>query len=138
MRVALALLAAILAAPAFADEVDPGTGSELRAVITRQIEAFGRDDAATAESFASPGIRSKFGDAATFLQMVHRAYQPLINPRSTKFDPPKPGPDGGIVQTVAIVAADGSVWTAVYSFDQIEGRWQITGCILLHAPETSA
>ena len=106
-------------------------------MITAQIEAIGRGDAAAAQSFASPGIKQKFPDPPQFLEMVQRSYAPLVHPKSTHFE--SAGDTGlGPTEKVTIVDSAGVVWTAVYTFEQVDGQWRITGCALLKAPDTSA
>ena len=46
----------------------------VREVIEAQLDAFKRDDAQRAFSFAAPGIRQMFGTAENFLQMVRSSY----------------------------------------------------------------
>ena len=119
-----------------AAEVDKATQDKLQSIITQQIDAFGRDDAAVAQSFAAPGIKDKFPDAKDFNAMVHRSYAPLIHPKSTRFD--ATGQAGaGAAQTVTIVDADGQAWTALYSFEQIDGQWRINGCVLVKEQSTT-
>ncbi len=116
---------------------DTAADPEIQTVITTQIDAFGRDDAAQAESFASEGIRSKFPDASSFLGMVKQSYPALVRPRSTHFEPTTTS-DSGTVQKVTVVDANGGVWTAVYTLEKVDGHWVISGCALLKTPETSA
>ena len=116
---------------------DAGADPEIQTVITTQIDAFGRDDAAQAESFASEGIKSKFPDASSFLGMVKQSYPALVHPRSTHFEPTMTS-DSGTVQKVTVVDANGGVWTAVYTLEKVDGHWVISGCALLKTPETSA
>ena len=116
---------------------DAGADPEIQSVITTQIDAFGRDDAAQAESFASDGIKSKFPDAGSFLGMVKQSYPALVHPRSTHFEPTMTS-DSGTVQKVTVVDANGGVWTAVYTLEKADGHWVISGCALLKTPETSA
>jgi hypothetical protein len=127
--------ALILAGPSLrtarAEDIDATTRDNLRSIITQQLEAFGRDDAATAESFAAPGIRLRWPDPKDFAAMVRQSYAPLINPRSTHFD--ETGSTGlGPMQKMTIIDHDGSAWTAVYSFEQVDGQWRINGCVLVH------
>ena len=66
---AFVLLAALLiglAVPARAAN-DVATA---QAIINSQVEAFGRDDAAKAYSYAAPAIRSLFPQPEMFLSMV--------------------------------------------------------------------
>ena len=116
---------------------EAGADPEIQTVITTQIDAFGRDDAAQAESFASEGIKSKFPDASSFLGMVKQSYPALVRPRSTHFEPTMTS-DSGTVQKVTVVDANGGVWTAVYTLEKVDGHWVISGCALLKTPETSA
>jgi hypothetical protein len=68
--VLLVALVAGLAAPARAgDDV-----AAAQTVIRAQVDAFGRDDAATAYSYAAPAIRSMFPQADIFIGMVKRKY----------------------------------------------------------------
>ena len=133
---ALGLLAALaLATPGLA--AGAAADPDVQSTITSQIEAFDQGDAVKAESFASPAIQTMFPDPSGFFGMVKQSYAPLIHPRSTHFEPTVAAPDG-TVQHVTIVAADGVVWTAVYSLQKIDGRWAISGCVLLKSPDSSA
>lgn len=136
---ALATAACLAAsAPAArADSVDKATQDALQSVITQQLDAFGRDDAATAQSFAAPGIKQKFPDADAFNAMVHQSYAPLIHPRSTHFE--QAGTTAlGPIEKVTIVDDKGQVWTAIYSFEQVDGQWRINGCALVREQSTDA
>ncbi len=131
---ALILLAGLgLAAPARAAGADP----EIQSTITSQIEAFDQGDAVKAESFAAPGIKTLFPDPSSFFGMVKQSYAPLIHPRSTHFEPTVTSPEG-TVQHVTIVDTNGVVWTAVYSLEKVDGRWAISGCVLVKSPDSSA
>lgn len=130
------LLAAVLAAlPSRAAET--GADPDIQAIITAQIDAFTQGDALRAESFASPGIKALFPDASAFYGMVKQSYAPLVHPRATHFEPTVTRGDG-TVQHVTVTDADGAVWTAVYTLEKVDGRWAISGCILVKSPETSA
>ncbi len=132
----LALSAALaLAGPAFAAEA--GADPEIQSTITSQIDAFNQGDATRAESFASPGIKTLFPDASSFFGMVQQSYAPLIHPRSTHFEPTVTS-ERGTVQHVTVVDTKGVVWTAVYTLEKVDGRWAISGCVLLKSPETTA
>ncbi len=116
---------------------DAAAGKDFQAIIAAQIDAFGRGDAATGYSFASPGIQAKFPDAGQFLAMVRQSYPPLFHPRSTHFD--AAGATAlGPMQSVTIVDSNGVAWTAVYTFEQVDGKWKITGCSLLKVPDIGA
>jgi hypothetical protein len=67
---AIALIAAILftlTSPAAADDVRAAQD-----VIRAQEQAFGRDDAAGAYSYAAPAIRQIFPQAEIFMSMLQR------------------------------------------------------------------
>ena len=129
---ALVLLVALvvgLAAPARAgDDV-----AAAQTVIRAQVDAFGRDDAATAYSYAAPAIRSMFPQADIFIGMVKQRYAPVYRHKSFEFGEAKVS-DGKIAQRVHIVDADGEVWEALYTLEQQpDGSVKITGCVLLKA-----
>jgi hypothetical protein len=102
----------------------------VRAVIERQLDAFRRDDAAEAFSYATPAIRDMFGSPENFLVMVRAAYQAVYRPRSVEFR------DFYVVQgdarqVVALIGPDGQPINAVYHVQrQPDGTWRINGCVL--------
>jgi hypothetical protein len=81
---ALLLLAAVLiglSAPArAADDV-----AAAQSVIRSQVEALGRDDAATAYSYAAPAIQEIFPQADFFMAMVRGSYAPVYRHKSFEF-----------------------------------------------------
>src|ERR1700678_436236 len=81
MRV-LILLALLIgfAAPARADDI-----AAAQTVIRSQAEAFGRDDAQGAWSYAAPEIHDRFHQADIFLMMVQQGYPPVYRHRSFEF-----------------------------------------------------
>ena len=58
----------------------------VREVIEAQLDAFKRDDAQRAFSFAAPGIRQMFGTAENFMQMVRSSYAVVYRPQAVKFE----------------------------------------------------
>lgn len=134
--VATVLIAAAVARPASADDLDKATQDTLQQIIAQQLDAFAHEDAEKAESFAAPGIRAKFPDPKDFVAMVHQSYAPLFQPRSTHFE--KSGSTAtGPLQSVTIVDHEGSAWTAVYTFEQVDGQWRISGCALVKEDSTT-
>ena len=131
MRAFILLVALLigLAAPARAgDDVAAAQG-----IIRAQVDAFGRDDAATAYSYAAPAIRSMFLQADIFIGMVKQRYAPVYRHKSFEFGEAKVS-DGRIAQRVHIVDADGEAWEALYTLEQQpDGSVKITGCVLLKA-----
>jgi Domain of unknown function (DUF4864) len=125
----LAMLWISLTSPALAaDDVANAQG-----VIRSQEQALGRDDAATAYSYAAPAIREMFPQADIFLSMVQRSYAPVYRHKSFEFGEAKIA-DGKIAQRVHIVDADGNAWEALYTLEpQPDGSLKIIGCVLLKA-----
>ena len=129
---AVVLLTALLiglASPAgAADDV-----AAAQSVIRSQAEAFGRDDAAAAYSYAAPAIHDMFPQADIFLFMVQRSYAPVYRHKSFEFGEARVA-DGQIAQRVHIVDADGGAWEALYTLEQeSDGSLKIIGCVLLKA-----
>jgi hypothetical protein len=129
---ALVLLTAFLlslASPArAADDV-----AAAQTVIRSQVEALGRDDAATAYSFAAPAIRDMFPQADIFMDMVRQSYAPVYRHKSFEFGEARVS-GGQIAQRVHIIDAEGVPWEALYTLEeQPDGSVKIIGCVLLKA-----
>ena len=130
---AFILLAAFLiglAAPACAaDDV-----AAAQNVIRSQTEAFGRDDAKAAYSYASPEIQGMFQHQADiFMMMVQQRYTPVYRHKSFEFGEARAA-GGTVAQRVHIIDADGEPWEALYTLEQQpDGSLKITGCSLLKA-----
>jgi hypothetical protein len=127
---ALALLTAFsigLASPArAADDV-----AAAQSVISSQVEAFGRDDAAAAYSYAAPAIQGMFPQADIFMSMVRGSYAPVYRHKSFEFGEVRSS-DGKIAQRVHIIDTDGIPWEALYTLElQPDGSVKISGCVLL-------
>jgi hypothetical protein len=121
----------VLAGPvSAADGFDDATRAAIQGVISHQLDAFSQNDPKSAESFAAPAIQSRFPEPAAFFEMVKRNYGALVKPKSTQFGEMTSSPHGPL-QKMTIVAADGSVWTAVYALQQVDGHWRISGCGLM-------
>jgi hypothetical protein len=127
----LVLLALILGLASSA-----GAGDDVAAaqsVIRSQAEAFGRDDAAAAYSYAAPAIRNIFPGPQIFMSMVQQGYPPVYRHKSFEFGEARA--EGGVIaQRVHIIDADGEAWEALYTLEQeSDGSLKITGCSLLRA-----
>jgi hypothetical protein len=129
MRLALLLiLLFVFVMPARADDT-----AAAQSVISAQEQAFGRDDAATAYSYAAPAIRERFPGADIFMSMVRNAYTPVYRHRSFEFGETTTEGDW-IAQLVHIVDANGEMWEALYTLErEPDGSLKITGCTLLKA-----
>ncbi len=133
MRGALLALAVMLAVSgvARADGLPDADQAEIEAVITRQMEAFARDDGPAAFDFATPELRRIFGSAERFMAMVRGQYQPVYRPRKMQFGEAREA-DGTIVQEVGVIGPDGVPRTALYTMErQPDGTWRIAACVLL-------
>ena len=102
-------------------------------VIRSQEQAFSRDDAAAAYSFAAPQIRRIFPNADIFMSMVQNGYAPVYRHRSFEFGEARVEGEW-VAQRVHIVDQDGQGWEALYTLEQqADGSFKITGCTLLKA-----
>jgi len=135
------LITAALAVPqlASADEAPSALATPdqqaIRQVIEAQLDAFQHDDGDRAFGFATPMIQQRFGDAATFMQMVKSGYPAVYRPRSLSFDrlvDTEFGPD----QILRVIGPDGRAYTAHYMMQkQPDGSWMINGCYLTRAED---
>ena len=131
MRIAALLLAFSLALGPAAALADDATTAQ--SVIRAQEQAFSRDDAGAAYSYAAPAIKQIFPEAGIFMSMVAKAYAPVYRHKSFEFGETRT--EGSrIAQRVHIVDADGEAWEAMYTLEQqSDGSYKITGCSLLKA-----
>ncbi|MGA8051337.1 MAG: DUF4864 domain-containing protein [Burkholderiales bacterium] len=136
-----ALPALLLAlAPLVASAQQPLPAADARAVrhvIEAQLEAFRRDDAARAFSYATPGIRRTFGTPAAFMKMVRAKYPVVYRPQSVRFDTAYVV-QREAVQPVHMTDEDGHAWVAYYPMErQKNGAWRINGCRLAKEQATA-
>ncbi|WP_264049078.1 DUF4864 domain-containing protein [Methylobacterium flocculans] len=133
MRTVLLFLACLVATDARA--ADEAARDAARATVERQIEAFRRDDAATAYAQAAPQIQSLFPSPETFLAMVRQGYGAVYRARRFSVDRIEEAGDDGLALGVTIQDEAGADWAALYSLQkQPDGAWRITGCRLVKAP----
>jgi hypothetical protein len=133
---ALVLLALLIGLMAFAGPVSAGDDvAAAQDVIRAQEQAFSRDDAAAAYSYAAPAIQKLFPRADIFMFMVQNSYAPVWRHRSFEFGEART--EGSwVAQRVHIVDANGEAWEALYTLEQqADGSFRITGCTLLKAGE---
>jgi hypothetical protein len=127
----LILVAGAAATTARAQMPSDADRQAIRSIISGQIDAFQRDDGATAYGFASPAIHDLFPGVDAFMGMVKGAYQPVYRPRSVTFGPLIDSAAGPL-QRVLVVGPDGRNWIAEYTLQrQPDGSWKINGCRLL-------
>jgi hypothetical protein len=131
MRALRALLLTL--APLFASAQTPLPPDDARAVrdvVEAQIDAFQRDDAVRAFSYASAGIHSVFGTPENFMHMVRNSYAVVYRPQTVRFETAVMM-EGVVIQPVRLTDAEGRAWLAVYSLLRAQdGAWRIDGCSL--------
>ena len=124
----LALLIGLATPASAADDV-----AAAQSVIRSQEQAFSRDDAQAAFSYAAPAIQGMFRQADIFMTMVQQGYAPVYRHKSFEFGEGRAA-DGQIAQKVHIIDAEGEAWEALYTLElQPDGSLKITGCSLLKA-----
>jgi hypothetical protein len=131
MRIVALLVAFLIGSTALACAAEDVAAGQ--AVIRSQEEAFSRDDAATAYTFAAPAIQSWYRNPDAFMFMVRNGYAPVYRHRSFEFGMARIV-EGKIMQDVQIIDADGVAWDARYTLEpQPDGSLKISACVLLRA-----
>jgi hypothetical protein len=131
MRIVALLVAFLIGSTALACAAEDVAAGQ--AVIRSQEEAFSRDDAATAYTFAAPAIQSWYRNPDAFMFMVRNGYAPVYRHRSFEFGMARIV-EGKIMQDVQIIDADGVAWDARYTLEpQPDGSLKISACVLLKA-----
>ena len=132
---ALALIVAFLVglgSAAFADDI-----AAAQKIIRSQEQAFSKDDAVAAYSYASPALKQIFPQADIFMYMVQNSYAPVYRHKSFEFGESRAA-GGRIAQRVHIIDANGEAWEALYTLEQQpDGSLKITGCSLLKAGQSA-
>lgn len=107
---------------------------KIESVVRAQLKAFAENDSERAFSFATPAVKTRFGHAAVFMNMVREGYAVLIKPASATFLEPAVIA-GETIQPVRLVTLEGETWVALYQMErQKDGNWKIAGCDI--APST--
>lgn len=120
----------VSAALATDEEPSESDWASIRAVISSQLDAFKRDDADAAFSFASPAIQKQFHSSGEFLQMVRTGYGAVYRPATVQFLEHFVL-SGQPVQPLEIVTPDDLVVVAFYIMErQPDGGWKIAGCAI--------
>lgn len=105
--------------------------AEIRAVISRQIDAFRRDDAESAFALVSPSVQQTYRTPERFLDVMRTSYHPVYRPVALTFlEPVVFGADA--VQPVQLTDRAGGIWLAYYAMQrQKDGSWRAAGCHLV-------
>jgi hypothetical protein len=106
-------------------------------VIAAQIEAFRAEDYGRAFEYASPSIRSLFGTAETFGDMVERGYPMVVGPKDVRYLDLREVA-GSQWQRVLIRDRDGRLHLLDYQMVERGSDWKINAVQILRAPEDSA
>ena len=116
--------------PARAQPVSEVDARAARTIVSAQIEAFAKDDAKRAFSYAAPSIRAMFGTPERFLAMVRAGYPVVYRAARVTFLIPL-SDEGDLLQGVHLTDGAGTLWLATYRLErQADGRWRIAGCDL--------
>jgi hypothetical protein len=129
------LLFAFAAGPAVAHEAG---SMEARAIIQRQLDAFQKNDADSAFSLASPGLKETYANPHNFMDSVRSGETPFFKRRMVEYqDFVAAGDDAA--QSVVLVDDDSYVWTIVYKLSrQPDGSWLIDGVVLVKSDALDA
>jgi hypothetical protein len=131
MRLNAFLLMALLALPAFAEE------APIQRTIQGQIDAFLKDDFATAFTYASPNIKSLFGTPENFGNMVRQGYPMVHRPAEVKMLDLHEE-NGRLWQRVLITDQNGQNHVLDYQMVETANGWQINGVRILPSPGVGA
>lgn len=122
-------------------DVPPQDRAAIQAIISAQIEAFKKDDAVRAFSYASQGIRQVFQTPERFIEMVRSGYAQIYRPLKVEFGPASRslGSLQQVRQVVNLVGLDGKKAVAYYLMErQADGSWKIAGVQLELIPDDQA
>lgn len=100
--------------------------------IRSQIDAFLRDDFATAFTFASPTIQSMFGTSENFGRMVVTGYPMVHRPEAVEMGELR-DVDGRLWQRVEITDGAGRVHVLDYQMIETAEGWRINGVQVLRS-----
>lgn len=129
----LVLSAAVLAGPARADDA-----SDIKTVISSQLDAFKAGDKEAAYSYAAPSIKAMFPSPDVFMSMVQSGYPQVYNSSNAIFGAPKPE-GNGFRQEVYLTDKDGQSWVASYTLErQEDGSMKITGVFIRKGDDLAA
>ena len=105
----------------------------IKTVVSSQLQAFSEDNATKAFSYASPKIKSIFGDSDNFMAMVKKSYPSVYRPKNINIGTVEMH-RGIPILLVYLVGPDGNFITANYAMQkQPNKEWKIDSCILTTA-----
>ncbi|MCB1367486.1 MAG: DUF4864 domain-containing protein [Rhodobacteraceae bacterium] len=127
------IFAAFLSIAPVAAPAQTLSSPDIESVISRQIDAFLRDDFEAAFAFASPMIKGIFQTPERFGRMVVDGYPMVWRPSDMRFMELR-HEDGRLFQKVMLRDADGRVHYLDYEMIEGGDGWQINSVQLLRAP----
>jgi len=138
MRKLVLLAALVFATPAWADEDTPANPA-FQSIISHQLQAFAKDDAAMAYGDAAPNVHTIFPTPDVFMNMVRGGYAPVYRNKSYDFEGSGTDTNGRPYQRVGLIGEDGARYEAVYFMEQQpDGSWKISGCVVAKVPGEDA
>ncbi|MEM9584136.1 MAG: DUF4864 domain-containing protein [Pseudomonadota bacterium] len=132
--VASAFMLLFAAFPAHADDTRSGA---IVGVIQNQLDAFQKDDFATAFTYASPTIKRMFQNPERFGQMVRNGFPMVWRPSEVQFLD-FTDTAGETSQMVLFRDANGVPIVMKYFMVETEQGWQIDGVVPVQAPDVAA
>lgn len=132
-RLTVFVLALLLGSAALAAPLSAADEKTVRAVVQGQLDAFAKDDAKKAFSYAAPNVREAVGTAEGFMTMVRQGYPAVYRNRAAAFLKPELVEDQ-VIQRVQLTDANGDSWLASYALQrQKDKSWRITACVVVEA-----
>ncbi len=128
-RTLLALALTLHVLPAMAQEVQ-APNPAIQGTIQSQIDAFLKDDFATAFGFASPDIKGIFGSADNFGLMVRQGYPMVWRPSAVQMLELREVA-GNLWQRVMVTDEAGTTHLLDYRMVETPDGWQIDAVQLL-------
>ena len=132
------LLALTLLTPSAIAQNGASANPDFQSIITQQLQAIAKDDAATAYTQAAPNVQRIFPSPEIFMGMVKGGYAPIYRNKQYNFSESGQDEAGRPYQKVEILGADGVRYTAIYFMErQADGTWKISGVVMAKNTETN-
>ena len=121
--------------PLRAEGLSPADQQVIQQTIEAQLNAFARDDEATAYAQAAPIVKQAFPTVEIFMTMVKKGYTPVYRNTARNFGQLFEDNNGRPTMRVVLTAEDGKRYEAIYAMQkQEDGTWKIAGCALILIP----
>ncbi len=130
MKNLILLVALLFATPALAED-SKSANPAFQSIITHQLQAIAKDDAATAYADAAPLVQKLFPTSEIFMNMVRGGYAPVYRHKAFDFEGSGTDESGRPYQRVGLIGEDGARYEATYYMEQQpDGSWKISGCVV--------